>query len=565
METFIDQGFVCSLRAPNQVTASFERPAKEEIEYFTDDDYDFSCSDEESTDVRLGFDEICERENNLQNEISLIHSLSLKFGAVNGAVLANFSKAFWKKDALYKKAMQFLCMFYTSLKSKHITIGKNWQRKRYCNDVSYLLILMNLPRLCYFDTKIRPTALCKSFFSSCEKSNTAFWALKPSKNNKEHKRWIDMKNKAYLESDYQGMYDQKSLPFAKRYSGLSRQQVDNHKDEDFIGFRNGTVKIEGLQVGRTKPGTVFVEKCMSNQKSVSETKRYLEAAMRGQKTCCKKVLEKILVPSVKKVLIESKKNVNAFINKLNSSEAPEEWKKPKSVFRFKHNKSEYTAQRNYFEPLLKNYCEDLDEKIKSCSRVSDTLNKDELNAVSLVASELRLNKAIMHNQKRKDKEWKETGSKWKKKGIYLKKLAKAKKDLSAENENKSATVTGLKIKFYQQKRNIKLIKIKKQRIFHSIVKMAGEIPEYLENVILFPDLKIVNWDNRAEFSVDQKQLTYHDWYHGIKRERLKPEKKVNKNPVPQRKSRAERRFESQKHWFVNTEDDDSDDAIYIDF
>jgi hypothetical protein len=376
-----------------------------------------------------------------------------------------------------------------------------------------------------------------------------------------------MKNKAVLENDYQKMYDQKSIPFVKRYTGLVRQQDDNHKDEDFIKFRSGVAKPSDLQVKKSKPGVEFTAECERNKNEVFKTKSYLEAALKGKDACCKKVLEKILIPGVKKVLVESKRNAVDFIKKLNSPSLPNEWKKPKSVYKFLHNKLEYTAHRNYFEPLLESYCRDLDEKISCCNKVSDTLNKEEQDAVSLVASELRFKKAMMHNEKRKSKEWVETGSKWKKKGIYLKRLAKAKRDLAIEKNNKkSFTATGLKLKFYNQKRNVKLKKIRKQRIFHSIVKKAGEIPDYLKNVIAFPKIRLLEWDDRAQFAVAQKQLTYHGWYHGMKKEHEKPEKKTTKNVVPQRKSRAERRRISQReNWLVNTEDDECDEAVYIDF
>jgi hypothetical protein len=470
-------------------------------------------------------------------EIGLCHLLSKKYDVRTATILSEYTKKFWAEQTLYHCAMKFLIESNDSISIRYYIKTKNWQRKRYCNDICHLLMLSGYPRLWYYEKNMPATSACKPFMLCCHKEERSHTVL--------------LRGKAQMD-----LYKKEIKKYSNALKRRKLCEVGSAEYHKWDGIQYGSVvrKLENHSV-RAKLNPFITKDRMYNaimhasrMSSLDNQYKHINSkiynAFENMMPTIKKTFNKLSyletltknIDEVAKsaVIIDKKKNIlprleESLKNCLNfrrdlcafstthnecRAENPERWEKPKKPFRIRAylGKEEVSVNTDNVFDILENYEADVSEKIK---RMKDEkpLIGDETAINQLITAQIIYNKNQKHKKMRIAREYNTETLKKKinefkvsDKSARIADLGR-KKRLKSNNSKidkiKKMRKKGLISKYEldsnhrQQFRSKKVCRIKPYVKRYHLYKMANQT---LEFQTLFPKIEVLDvHDERGEW------------------------------------------------------------------
>jgi hypothetical protein len=515
-------------------------------------------------------------------EIGLCHLLSKKYDMRTSTVLSEYTKKFWVDQSLYFCAMKFLIESNDSINMRRYIKTKNWQRKRYCNDICHLLVLSGYPRLWYYEKNMPATSICKPFMLCCLNEVRDHTVLLRSKERIEHYKkerrkcsnaLKRMKECVVGSSEYQKWDHIQYGSVVKKLENHSLKSKSNPfmtKDRMFNAIvhasRMKSHAEQSKHINNKIPNAFEI--MMPTIKDTFKKLSYMDTLVNNIDDVAKSA---VIIDKKKRVLPKLEESLNNcltlrrdlstfnFEKGVSETDEFEKWSKPKKPLRIRAylGREEISVNTDNVFSILDNYEADVSEKIKKI-RDEKPLVDDETTINQLVTAQLIYNKNQKHKKMRIAREY-NTELLKKKINEFALKGKKAclvdferKKRLKSNNSkvdkikkmNKKGAISKYELdsKHRQQFKSKKVCRIKPHVKRYHMYKMADQV---LEFQTLFPKIEVLGiHDERGEWKwpeFDLPKCITHDkreyWMYLTPEELLEYNKERNKIKRKEKKIR----------------------------
>jgi hypothetical protein len=493
-------------------------------------------------------------EFELTDEIGLFglyRLLSDKFDATTASILSEYTADFWGDEETTKKALKFLIEKNCSKQFKFY-INKNWQGKRYCNDISHLLKLSGYPRLWYYDKNMVATKKCHEYMLSCEYKPRNHTILikegRPGSDYLREKRKLTKRITQVIKTNF-GDYPMKDYNFPKcslkNYKlRVAKTNVFNTKDKVYNKLITKIDDSLKEDLVASISGDLLSKSMKANEK-VSKKVSYAEKVSENLPLACEDVVMKGRCKILKPIISESLKECIKFRRELSlhlgvktvesSWYVADGWHEPKKVYRVRlHVGGEKfsTNTSNIFD-ILRGYEEDCELKLKKIEeKITDSLNVSLEDIADHLKADSIISRKKIHKKARMKREWSEPKPldpqaqsdlnfnlgrvpAIRKRNKTWAKMWNRRQDEIFKSSKKGEVSNHIKVMtHYQQFRSTKVTKVRKSRTIFEALKNIKKTDFFF---VKFPKLEILpTHDERAKYKVrpkDQLRITNPKQYH----------------------------------------------------
>jgi hypothetical protein len=488
-------------------------------------------------------------------QLGLTHLLAKKYDVRTANTLSMYSREYWLDNNDYLNSLKFLIEKNCS-KTFRGYVGKNWQGKRYCNDICHLLYLSGYPRLWYYEKDMRPTKKCHPFMLLCEykvRDHTVLikGARKGFNYLKEKRRLTKNINEAY--QDYAGGWHSKGGNFQKCHLinyELEVKKLNEFKSRDRLFNKLSNAKQPSIEKRFTLAGEIDGAAVLEAKNKESEIKAkmsYADRLLKNIDVVAEEIVKvdrcRALAPIFKQSLQNCKKAREDLTEILDcnlktSPESTSGWQRPKNASRkwlkFNVGRSCFSVRTDNIYDILDNYEQDCTDKLKNLSEVERGENRDIFDdTIDLLKAEANYSRNRLHKKLRSEREWGSADPEIITRKMAPRNLGKGRvrqkdkrKNVWIKNNNKRASeiqsckkrgVVSKHIKIrdhYQQYRCIRVVKLRKSKILTEARKRVK-----VEPMCLFPfpklDFSGQKYDDRGPFHYTPplmpKMITFNKW------------------------------------------------------
>jgi hypothetical protein len=470
--------------------------------------------------------------------IGLTHLLSKKYDEKTANILSSYSKDFWGDGKCYLRSLKFLIEKNCS-KTFRNYVSRNWQGKRYCNDICHLLYLSGYPRLWYYEKEMKVTKCCLPYMPLCEykeRSHTVLikGARKGFNYLKEKKKLT--KNILDRYQDILGDWYTKNKDFQKCH--LINYDLEVKNQNAFISSNKlfnklNNVKSQSLEKKLEVASSIDMslpESSLQKHKVMKEKMSYAMSLTKDLETVAEEIVKidrcRALSPIIKLSLEncqKAKSDLNEAIKPKVKMDSNGEWEIPKKTtkkwvkFNLGRDKFEVSTD-NVFE-ILDGYEKDCKEKLKGISSVDRTDDRDHFHdVVDMLKAEANYSRNRLHKKLRKEREWGNAEPEIIMSRIHKRNVGKGRcrhrekrRPMWIKNNNKRAADIQsckkkgviskyIKIKeHYQQYRCIRVVNLRKSKIISEARRRVKIEPMYF---FPFPKVEFKNqkYDERGIFN-----------------------------------------------------------------